>query len=394
MSEIDSNSKLPMSIGKIYKKVFIGLLIVFGPIIILFSYLTFKISKDSYLPELLEFNPIEFNIFSNKPIYYYSENNLFYDSLGHIDLLKEPIWTGGITDRFEKHVFVSPNSEFIAINEENRRILILNKEGEILHEIAPINKSFVDENRRSGNYWGEVLIWNKNSTKLYFMKDRIWGRKFEDDNRSSLFSYSVEDDRVRNVIDLEFECSWSYYLSSDERTLYAMFADNNGELPYKKIDLSSKKEICDIYKNNSYDKEITSDSIFVNYTIEHFGNFSHDFKHLITTVSGTNVEGGLYYYTDSLAKLLIKGKYGFGALKGNYYSFLKEGEFLPGNRFFVGRLRADEYEGTLIVDVKTKKYKYIDQKIHCFFSITSIDQPNLSRKEFEPSNQLIIEKIK
>ncbi len=381
---------------KYLRKILVFVLIIAGIIYFASWWLDkyFFKTSENYPPELFEFNPVDFNVTSNKPIYYYTDNKLYYDSLGEINLLKQPIWIGEIADRHDKHVFVSPNSEFIAFNVEDSKILILDKKGKTLHEIAPINESFVEEDRFSGNYWGEEFVWNQSSTKLYFMQDKKWVSNFSDDNRTSLFSYSVQHDKVNKVVDLEIECKGTFYLNLNEEVLYFEFADDEGELPYKKFDLSSNKELSNIYRNDKHKLEISSDSIFVNYRVNQFGNFSHDYKHLITTVGGRNVDCGLYYYSDTLTKLLIKGKYGFGAFKGHHYSFLDDGEFLPGDRFYIGRLRADKYNGTLIVDVKTKKYKYIDKRIECFFSITNIDQSDFQKREYETSKQLEIEKIK
>lgn len=351
-------------------------------------------TSENYPPELFDFHPIDFEFAANRPIYYYSDNKLYYDSLGKINLSKLPIWTGQIADKYDKHVYVSPNSEYIAVNVEDSKILILDKKGKILHEITPINKSFVEEDRHSGNYWGEELVWNENSTQLYFMQDKKWVSNYSEHNRTSLFSYSITNNQVNKVIDLNTECEGTFYLNHKGQKLYYEYADEKGDLPFKKIDLSKNTELESFYRNNNHKFEISSDSIFVNYNISHFGNFSYDYKHLITTVSGRNVESGLYYYSDSLIELIIKGKYGFGAFKGNHYSFLDNGEFLPGNRYFLGRLRANKYNGTIVIDVKTLKYMYFDKKIECFFSITNIDHPDFQRREYETSKQLIIEKIK
>ena len=332
---------------------------------------------DSYPPELFDFKPEKINYHADKPIYYYSNDSLYFDSSGVINFSNNPIWTRPINKKgyVEFSVFVSPNSQYIAFNNNDNRIIILDKNGEIIHTIETFDKTISDE----ATFWGKEVQWNENSTKLYFMQYRKWYDSHLGKNLSTLYVYSITDNKIRKIIDLPEEICEDFFISRDEKTLIYRFVAPDGNIPFKKVDMLNGKYKGQFEWNKWHKLSEPRDSIFINYSVSTFRNFSQDYKHLITTLVKTDsVEGGLYYYSDTLTKLIIKGKRGYGAFKGNSYSYRMGGEFLPWNKYYVCRINSKNIKGTVIVDIVSHKYEFINKMVYCFYSITNNDPFDLN----------------
>jgi len=326
---------------------------------------------DSYPSELFGFKPEKLNYHANKPIYYYSNDSLYFDSSGVINFSNNPIWTKPINKKgyVESGVFVSPNSQYIAFI-ENNRIIILDKNGNVIHSIETFDKTISDD----ATFWGKEVQWSENSTKLYFMQYKKWDSFLSEKNRSTLYVYSITDDKIRRIIDLPEEICEDFFISRDEKTLIYRFVASDGNMPFKKVDMLNGKYKGQFEWDRWHKLKESRDSIFINYSVNHFGNFSQDYNHLITTLVKTDsIEGGLYYYSDTLTKLIIKGKRGYGAFKGNSYSYRMGGEFLPWNKYYVCRINSKKIKGTVIIDVETCKYDFINKTIYCFYSMTNND---------------------
>ncbi|MBN4065818.1 hypothetical protein JYT51_00630 [Candidatus Amoebophilus asiaticus] len=390
------------------KKILLGLSLILLTLWLIGRFF-FK-SHESYEPELLEFKSSSFDYKASKPIYFYFDNKLFYNENGILDLKQKPIWKGEINDLSRRHVFVSPDSRHIAINVDDDYILILNNTGKEIGIIKPIAESLVMEDRSTGVFLGEHLQWNMKSTDLYIMQDdslvddKIWhANKYWDTKsfKKAIYKYSIIDKQLKKVITLDERSQGRFYLNKDESQLYYQFADSIGKFAIKKIELRNNKTLATYYSIKRK-LSIPNDSIFINYKTDIFWNSSHNLQKTITTVSNRIVQGGLYLYQDSLSKLIFKGTHGYHAFKGSSYSFLTGGEFLPGDQYYLGRIKSKEYDGSVIIDTESLKYIFIDKKIECFFSITNdyclhFDyrlnkiHPNT---EWETSVSLIIEGIK
>ncbi len=368
------------------RKIFLVIFIILG--LGLFS--TWWLNKyffrvdDSYPPELFDFKPEKLNYHADKPIYYYSNDSLYFDSSGVINFNNNPIWTKSINkgnDR-EHGVFVSPNSQYVAFNEDDNRIIVLDKNGNVKHSIENFDKTISN----NATFWGKEVQWNENSTKLYFMQYKEWDSFLSKKNRSTLFVYSIKDNDIRKVIDLQEEICEDFFISRDEKTVIYRFVDTDGNMPFKKVNMLNGKYKGQFEWNRWHKLNEPRDSIFINYSIGSFGNFSQNYKHLITTI-GYCSEPGLYYYSDSLTSLIIKGKYGYGAFKGNSYSYRTDGEFLSWNKYYVCRINSKNIEGTLIIDIVSRKYEFIYKTVYCFYSITNDDPFDLDMNMTESTIQ-------
>jgi len=323
---------------------------------------------DNYQPELFDFNPEKVDCSLDKPIYYYSNDSLYYQDKGRVDFKNKAIWTKPINtvNSREQDIFISPNSEFVAFSENNKRIIVIDKSGSLKHIIETTDKTIPID----ATFWGKELQWNENSTKLYFTQYRKWEEFLSKNNRSTLYAYSVTDNKISKIIDLQEECCEDFFISRDEKSLIYRFVDNKGNMPFKKIDMSSGKFKGQFEWDRWNKLRESRDSIFINYSVSYFHNFSQDYKHLISEVVNNKIPG-LYSYSDTSINLIIKGKYGYWAFKGNHYSYRTGGEFLPWNKFYVCRINSKNIKGTLIIDISSLKYEFIDKTIYCYFSITN-----------------------
>lgn len=343
---------------------------------------------DSYPPELFNFKPEKLHYYADRPIYYYCNDCLYFDDKGHIDFKNKPIWVKHIDTRegYEQGIFISPNSEFVAFKESDNRIIIIDKAGNLLHTIETMDKTIPVD----ATFWGKEIQWNENSTKLYFTQYRKWEEFLSKNNRSTLYDYSITDNKISKIIDLKEECCEDFYISRDEKTLIYRFVDDKGNMPFKKIDMLNGKYKGQFEWDRWNKLSEPRDSIFINYSVNHFGNFSQDYRHLITNAVHDSVSG-LYYYSDSLLKLIIKGKNGYRAFKGTSYSYRTGGEFLPWNKYYVCRINSVNVKGTIIIDIASLKYEFIDKTIFCYYSITNNDPFDFEKDIYETSIQNKIE---
>ena len=115
----------------VFKKIFKVVIIILG-IVLFFKLLGMVVfeSHKNKSSELIDFKPTEsLKIKTSTPIFYYSDKKLFYSKNGEINLTNH-IWKGEINERYyENKVFVSPNSNFIAFD-NNGSIKVLNKKGD------------------------------------------------------------------------------------------------------------------------------------------------------------------------------------------------------------------------------------------------------------------------
>lgn len=360
----------------VFKKIFKVGIIVLG--IFLFfkivGVLFFKSNKDRQA-ELIDFRPTEsLKIRTSKPIYYYTENELYYSNNGEIDLSKS-IWKGKIelNKGISFSVSVSPNSEYIAFNTKNK-IIILNYKGKEITRISLVSK-YMFEERKQGNFWATDFQWSKNSKNLYLMKDMVWkGIHSSEQNKSSVYKFSIKTKELIKLIDLD-EQSHNYYINSSENNLYYTSSNKEGNWEFKKVDLKTKKVVDTLKRNeNLYLK--TNDSIFVNYKLQ----IGHplNFQKGITTQRKDSLCNTILIEND-IEKLIFKGKCGFNAFKNWSYSYLskKNQWFLPNDNFYLSFIDSKNYNGTIIIDTENLNYKFYDKKIIPFYSFTNND-----KKEF------------
>ncbi len=365
----------------IFKKIFKVVIIILG-IVLFFKLLGMVVfeSHKNKSSELIDFKPTEsLKIKTSTPIFYYSDKKLFYSKNGEINLTNH-IWKGEINERYyENKVFVSPNSNFIAFD-NNGSIKVLNKKGDILKNIESVSTDMLN-GRKSGNFWNSDFQWSKNSENLYLMQDRVWEGNFNRaKNKSSLYKISTKTTELTKVIDLK-EQSENFYLDSNESNLYFTAYDSiNDEWLLKKLNLTTQKVIDTIEQNENW-KLTTRDSIFIN-----FKTSPGDIK-LGKTIGESKKDTlcSIYLTENSNEKLIFKGKCGYNAFKGYNVGFFETNFdlFLPNNRYFLSKMRVNEKDGTIIIDSESLKYRFYNRDIKPFFSVTKLSYENVSYRSGE-----------
>lgn len=332
----------------------------------------FKSHKDKRA-ELIDFKPTEsMKIKTSKPIFYYTDNKLYYSENGEVNFSK-PIWNGYINSNKEVGltVSVSPNSKYIAFD-NNGSVKILNQNGQELANIKPVAKDMLD-GRKSGKFWNSDFQWSKNSENLYLMNDRVWnGNYSRSKNKTTLYRISLNDNKKYKVIDLK-EQSRNYYLDVNQNNLYYTAYDSIGESwLLKKVDLKAKK-VTDSVKRNDDLFLINKDSIFVNFKSQ-IGHYLNDRKGITTQRKDSLCNTVLI--ENGSENLIFKGKCGYNAFKNWSYSYLGKNNawFLPDDRFYMSFINSKNYNGTVIIDTENLTYRFYDKKITPFYSFTNNDK--------------------
>ena len=344
----------------VFKKIFRVGIIILGIIIFfkLLGVLFFKSHKNEPI-ELIDFKPTEnIEIYTSKPIYYYSDKSIYYSESGKLDLSK-PIWNGNINERFYNgEVSVSPNSNFIALN-NGEIIKVLNSNGSLIKNISPLtNQSLENENA----FWNSDFQWSKNSENLYLMKN--------ENNQSSLYKLSTKTAELVKVVELNEE-TFHFYLSPNEKYLYYNYTHR----ALKKLDLKIKK-VVDTIQNNGNWKLITKDTIFVNFKTSPID--LNKGKRIDESENDTLCN--IYLIDKNKEKLIFKVNCGFNAFKGRKLGCFESNMniFLPNNRFFMTQLHAKDNRGTIIIDTETLEYKLYTKEIKPYFSNTKTNFDKIS----------------
>ena len=334
----------------------------------------FKSHKNKPI-ELIDFKPTNnLKIYTSKPIYYYSDNKLYFSESGKLDLSK-PIWNGNIDERFyNDKVSVSPNSKFIALNNGDV-IKVINSTGSLVKDISPISNQIL-ENKNA--FWGSDFQWSKNSKNLYLMRN-------DKNNQSSLYKLSTKTAELIKVVDLNERIS-HFYLSPNEKYIYYEYTNRI----LKKLDLNIKKVVDTIQRNESW-KLITKDTIFINFKTSPIDLN----KGKIIDESKNDTLCNIYLIDKNNEKLIFKVNCGFDAFKGRKLGCFESNMniFLPNNRFFMTQIYAKDNRGTIIIDTETLEYKLYTKEIKPYFSNTktNFDKVSFTWGEFIQDFNIISE---
>jgi hypothetical protein len=359
----------------IFKKTFKVVIIILGIILFfkLIGILFFKSHKNEPI-ELIDFKPTESpEIYTSKSIYYYSDESIYYSESGKLDLSK-PIWNGNINERFyNDEVSVSPNSNYIALN-NGKVIKVINSKGSLIKNITPISDQIL-ENENA--FWNSDFQWSKNSENLYLMRNR--------NNQSSLYKLSTKTAELVKVVDLNERIS-HFYLSPNEKYIYYEYTNRI----LKKLDLNIKKVVDTIQRNENW-KLITKDTIFIN-----FRTSPIDLKKEKRIGESKNdTLCNIYLFDNKNEKLIFKVNCGFDAFKGRKLGCFESNMniFLPNNRFFMTQVYAKDNRGTIIIDTKTLEYKLYAKEIKPYFSNTktNFDKVSFTWGEFIQDFNIISE---
>ncbi|WP_338767237.1 hypothetical protein WAF17_05425 [Bernardetia sp. ABR2-2B] len=296
---------------------------------------------------------------------------MYFAEDGKLDYSISPIWKG----KFDK-AYISPNSKFaLLFDDSTNKLTLIDSKGTILFNLEDVNLHLVDEYRKSKRFNISQMQWSKNSDYFIIGQDRIWDSNYSENNKSSIYKYSVIDNTFNSLIDLEEELINNFIFDANENHIYYEFATEKGDLALKKIDLISKTVISEHFKNSNLKLEgINEDSIFVNYD-----NFKADFQYnsfdlnsIITTAIIHN-EIGLYYKNKDTTIQLLNGQFGYSDYTNRTINYFKGGFFLPDNRYFIANIYSKDFTGQLVIDTQTFKIKKLNKNTNFYFNINSLD---------------------
>lgn len=344
--------------------------LIFIGIIILGIYLFFKLlgififkTNENRPIELIEFKPTEnLTIQTSKPVFYYSERELFFSKNGGLDLEK-PIFQGAVGERFyDNDVFVSPNSKFIAFK-SGKEIIVIDNNGKEIKNIRPVQNHILDNDNA---FWESEFQWSKNSENLFLMKHN----KLKE---ATLYSLSINTKELIEICNLK-EQAVHFYLSPNQKQLFYSTYANKGDRLFKKYDLVSKK-VTDTIKRTKDWKLITQDSIFINFKSN--VKSKELSKHIGQSKNDTLCN--IYLTENGSETLIFKVKCGLDAFKGRKLGALEHNKniFLPNDRYFLTELYSKNKNGTIIIDTKTLEYKFYERDVKAYFSNTRTNFENV-----------------
>lgn len=293
----------------------------------------------------------------------------------------KPIWKGNVED-----AYISPDGKHAVIYNKNKLLLIDNK-GESRFKINNCTALIaVDDNRNAGRFIASSVQWSKNSDFFLVLQDKIWDGNYSRKNKSSIYKYIIAESSFKPLIDLDEEVSGDFALNKDGKALYYEFATSKGNLAFKKIDLKTRKILSEHFSDDSLRlKGINADSIYLNYNPQLFSQNRYDLGGVVTTVGIGNDSTGLYYRDKKRTVCLLSGADGYASFKGKHFDFFSDGYFLPGSRFFVAYIDAENFAGQVVVDTQTLKVRKMKKPAVFYFNINTYDCPDfILRYQIEP----------
>jgi hypothetical protein len=293
-----------------------------------------------------------------------------------------PIWRGEITQNYSFDCQVSPDNQFIAFVRDKKEIIVLRSDGKLLTKISPISKIWLLNERESGDYRGENFQWSNDSEKLFVIRDnKIEG---SEKYKSSIFQYSITGNKLTELIDLEEECNSSFFFDSTYEHLYYQIV-MGGAFYIKRIRLDNPRDSKIYTKSGIKIDEIEKENLFINYYNDQFGNWDSNGKNIFTE---NGIAVGFYFFCDtSFSRLVFKTKWGSNAFKGTGYGFqVGNSGFMPNDGYYFTGCSAENFGGTIFIEVKTLTYSFKDFRFGCYYSITNEHfRDFVLRYEIEPN---------
>ena len=265
-----------------------------------------------------------FKLSTAKPVFYESDNSLFFSENGNLDSLVKPIWKGKI-----EKAYVSPNSKYILIYAGHKLTLIDHLGNETLHIDSCVRMFDAESENKSGHFVSDEIQWNRSSE--YFLIS-MEGKE----NKSTIYKYTISDRQLKPLVGLNAELRGSIFWGNDTDELYYEYATNKGDLAFKKVRISTGKVLSQYMQGNELTGPgVKKDSVFFNYVHFDENEFdcnSYDLKSLVTS-AGRGDTIGLYLVRNDSAMKILSGAAGVNAFKGQSYGCFRGGYFLPGNIF-------------------------------------------------------------
>lgn len=269
---------------------------------------------------------------------------------------------------------VSPDKGRIAAVIGNK-LVVVNRTPLLVREVAEIDSIFKEPKPVGRQFFRDFeMQWSRDSKILYLVKDQFYETKgaqlFSD--KAELWAYNVDENGLSMV--LKPFPAGSYFLGQ-KSAIYASVPTENGDLQLRCFD---GKETHDI--RVPYGQVIPVAQL--NKRVREAPFFSFDdlsglnqmraAKHVSTARDEASrvewLEGGNRKY------LAFTTGEGF---KGSYHcDQAAQGEFLPGDRYFLFSTYCGNYEGQILLDTSTGDYQRLpkDSRVHQTLNTESYPQ--------------------
>jgi hypothetical protein len=310
-----------------------------------------------------------FRYSTTKPIFYQLKGKLYYSQDGTISRNSRPIFTKKL-----RGAFVSPNSKLLLLlsNAGSGNAHVLDDTGRILHTLKYVK----EEHEKMGSYWGgkrkaaflwSTVQWSSDSTFFVIAKRA----KTQTETKHIVYKVDIASGTRTRVSDPNSRL-FSMYLSRKRKHIYYHHSCA-GNLCWSRCPITFGKPCQRI----SFDSSTVA-KLFLHFQPQKFEQNGHNFTSkshdLCKTVKAGPTVGIVYRSCHSNKKrTLIRERTAYEALSGRYSSSLDFGLFLPGNRFFLGTFRAENFQGQLLFDVKNGAYMKMPSSFVPYFSVTSDD---------------------
>lgn len=259
----------------------------------------------------------------------------------------------------DNDVIVSPDSRYILI--DDYKLYLMNVDSQ---KIRPLNYTMevrVKFDRSSNQH--KNIQWSSDSQNFAFI-----AKDTTNLDQHYLHIYSIENNSPIKIITLP-KISSFYFSKDNQRILYKFFKNEN-ETSIREISIKTEEIVMEY---NTYPDE----RIFVNATTGDLFNHTPNLKYQVIDsweyFPNAEINSGNYLISKDTLRLLVEGTVSGENFKGftssnrlSNYSY-----FLPGGRYYVYYANCRQYEGYLLLDIKTRKYQKLGSRTKFYFALNS-----------------------
>ncbi len=343
-----------------------------------------------------DFNSSDFSFQASKAIYTNIEHKIRYSPDGIFETNSPVIWQddSDFTKSIRK-TYVSPDTNYLIVFQGDQ-LFILTKQGHLLDTINNVDIAAPNQ------FDAASVQWDSDSSCFYllYVKPIIFKVNKPDRNKSTLFCYRIDKKKLEVFVEFNSEVNFfHYHLSKDKQSIYfkpllsrcfykvsikgdtGLFRIKTQSITGNRNSLYLYQMLCDGQPVVAIDKiEDRFDELFINFSKKDFEKGgvqvdSYDLKSILYC-DPTGMYMSNHYKVSRVFSIVDDEErwYGKQAPDIDFYDAF----FLPGNRFFVFKTYAHEYQGHLILDMVTNQYMKLPYKqVDAYFTVTSMDCPRM-----------------
>ncbi len=345
--------KKPLTAGRLI------LVIVVAMIIFISAYVYLGLKIGLYPPTITNYSPSNYHEIAAHKFFYTVGEDLKYGV--SIDVNSKTLWKGSTIYSFvspdnKKIVFADGSDLYLIIADGAAVKLPMIVQPELSYEERKIWKKPIGQ----AFYRKDAIQWAPDSKSFYIIKDEYYDSKFPDQycsKKGRLAKYDIAANKVTEVIKQFPACDYFFGLN---RRIYYIESTVTGDLMLS----------C-WWNNRTYlvtavkDNKIYSLLGYGNVIDKPFYSFRFPFifagsrgVHMVR--SGTNGDVASFYVDADESHgptLVIQSGQG---LKGPTFGLMISCDHLPGDRYLLLGVNSSSFDGNLLIDRKTRKYKELE----------------------------------